>query len=76
MKEHRDKGLCYNYDEKYDSDHQCTIKKFYLLNADDIDDSIDEEEEVTMEEVANDPNNTEDEVPKISYNAFSGISSL
>ena len=52
MKEHRDKGLCYNYDEKYDSDHQCTIKKFYLLNADDIDDSIDEEEEVTMEEVA------------------------
>lgn len=51
------------------------MQKLYLLNVDSHEESTDEEEEVTIEEVENEPNNTKDEVYKISYNALLGISS-
>lgn len=47
----------------------------YLLNIDTPKESTNEEEKIILEEVENKPNNTEDEVPRISYNALSGISS-
>jgi len=71
MKECRDKGICYNFDEKYGLGHRCIIHKLYFLNTDSLEDLIDEEDEVKLEEVANESNNIEDEVPKISYNALS-----
>ena len=34
MKEHQEKGICYNYDEKFTQGHQCAEQKIYLLDLD------------------------------------------
>lgn len=33
MKERREKGLCYNCDEKYTRGHRCKVQRIYLLDA-------------------------------------------
>lgn len=52
MNEHKAKGICYNYDEKYAPGHQCTTQKLYLLN---VDVSNYSEDEIVIEEEANEP---------------------
>lgn len=73
IKEHREKGLCYNCDENYDTSHRCITQKLYLLN---VDAPNDEEDEVIVEKVENELDNNKDVVSQISYNALLGISSL
>lgn len=42
MNEKREKGLCYNCDEKYAPRHGCTTQTLHLLNDDIFDYSKDE----------------------------------
>ncbi|KAG7970785.1 hypothetical protein I3843_07G101600, partial [Carya illinoinensis] len=35
MKERREKGLCYNYDEKWGPDHKCKAAKLVIMECDD-----------------------------------------
>ena len=34
MREHREKGFCYNCDEKFTQGHRCVEQKLYLLDVD------------------------------------------
>ena len=34
MREHREKGLCYNCDEKFTKGHRCVEQNIYLLDVD------------------------------------------
>jgi len=34
IEDHKKKGLCYNYDEKFDPSHRYATQKLYLLNLD------------------------------------------
>ena len=34
MRAHREKGLCYNCDEKWSRGHRCVQQKLYLLDVD------------------------------------------
>ena len=43
LKEKRDKGLCYNYDQKYSANHHCCSKFLLLLGTDDDDSDPSEE---------------------------------
>lgn len=47
MRERRDKGLCYNYDEKWHSKHQCKGNKIFILEE--VEWLSDEEEEEVNE---------------------------
>ena len=33
MQARREKGICYNFDEKFTRGHRCTEKKLYLLDV-------------------------------------------
>lgn len=68
MKEHNEKALSYKCDEKYGIGHWRTMQNWYLLNVYVLEESTDKEEEVIIENVANEPHNTEDELPKYFYN--------
>ncbi|RVX18944.1 Retrovirus-related Pol polyprotein from transposon 297 [Vitis vinifera] len=43
LREKREKGLCYNCDQKYSANHRCRSKFLLLLGTDDIDEAIDED---------------------------------
>ena len=43
LREKREKGLCYNCDQKYSANHRCRSKFLLLLGTDDIDEDIDED---------------------------------
>ncbi|RVW39895.1 hypothetical protein CK203_083170 [Vitis vinifera] len=43
LREKREKGLCYNCDQKYFANHRCRNKFLLLLGTDDIDEDIDDD---------------------------------
>lgn len=47
MQEHREKGLCYNCDEKYHYGHKCSKPTLYLLEG--LENTFEEEKEFTAE---------------------------
>lgn len=68
MEEHRKKGLCYNYDEKFFFGHCCTQQKLHLLDANA---PSEEEYESATEEATEEV--LDEETLVISYSALSRI---
>lgn len=66
MKERRDKGLCYNCDDKYSPGHRCKTQRLYLLDGAPVENDETEEETGDSQLVR-----TED-FPEISLHAISG----
>lgn len=70
MKERRDKGLCYNYEEKFSPGHKCRTQKLYLMEgiwpAEEEDRNEPElEEEVVQKEIPG-------PIAKVSLHAIAG----
>lgn len=65
----RDKGLYYNYNEKFSPSYRCKSKQVFLIGGD-SDNEVKDAEEETNEEAM------EDVAPKISMHAISGSPSL
>ena len=79
MWERREKGICYNCDEKLTWGHRCAEKNLYILdvdssptpkNYDDTQDPVDDEDDIQQLHV--DPP-TQDDHPEISLHALAGI---
>ncbi|KAF8411843.1 hypothetical protein HHK36_004402 [Tetracentron sinense] len=66
-KERRDRGLCYNCDDKWSPGHKCKFQKLYLLDGTDrVSDTEDStEEDITVDDPA-------EETPEISLHAIAG----
>lgn len=71
MKERKDKGLCYNCDEKWNLQHHCTGKRIYMMEEVEWV-SKDEEEKEKEVVVHSETEVLESHVPKISLHAISG----
>lgn len=54
--------------------HHCITQKLYFLNVDAPKDSIEEADEITLEESTKEIDNPNDVNPKISFNALARIS--
>lgn len=59
MQKRREKGLCFNCDEKFTPGHKCKVKQAYLIEP--VDSSEDETEHIEVEEA------------EISVHAMSGV---
>jgi hypothetical protein len=70
LEERKEKGLCFNCDNKYSKGHKCGEKKLFYIDC--------EEEEEQEQEPSQDENveaiSSEDLTPTISCNALAGIS--
>ncbi len=66
LKERRDRGLCFNCDEKFSPGHRC--KKLFLIEG-----VYEEEVDTGREEVAENNYEEEEEVPEISIHAISRV---
>lgn len=40
MQERREKGLCFNYNEKFNKTHKCKAQCLVLLSNDEVEDSV------------------------------------
>lgn len=72
MQERRDKGLCYNCDEKYHAGHRCNRPKLYLLEGVEIGGDQEESEEEIEEQ---EQQIQTAELLVISVHALSGVPS-
>lgn len=50
MKIRRDKGLCYNCEDRYSSGHRCKVQKLYLLDGFQVEEEIPDQEVEQNEE--------------------------
>lgn len=57
--------------KKYGPNHRCNVQKLYFSNDNIPKYSIVKEDEVAMDEVEYELDNTNDDTPKISYNSLS-----
>ena len=81
MQAHREKGICYNCDEKFSRGHRCVQQKIYLLDVDsplaseigeEVSDTMDDP--VDTQELPTDPPYQDDQ-PEISLHALAGVTS-
>lgn len=76
MRERREKGLCYNYDEKWNSSHRCKSPKLYLIHGHELcaDEKLEEVlyDSTDMVEPGSELLLLEDIAPEISLHAISG----
>ena len=64
MDERREKGLCFNFDNKYGKGHKCSEKKvFYIDNEEEEDQELERSQDLDLEETT----------PTISCHALAGI---
>ncbi|XP_043725548.1 uncharacterized protein LOC122672115 [Telopea speciosissima] len=70
----RDKGLCYNCEEKFSPGHRCKVKQLLMLtsNDDGEEDSDASERDEQRSEVVPTAGECSRSTPKISYNALEG----
>jgi len=78
MKERQDKGLCYNYDEKWNFPHKCKSPKLYLMHGGEsfTDEKLEElscDDSVDGSDPQANPIVTEVTNPEISLHAIAGI---
>ena len=75
MREHREKGICYNFDEKFTQGHRCVEKNLYLLDVDsppapeifyDAQDPTDDDGDIQQLP-------TPEDQPEISLHALAGV---
>ena len=67
MDERREKGLCFNCDNKYSKGHNCTEKKLFYIDCEEEEEQEHEEEEVKPTQ------EIEETTPTISCHALAGI---
>lgn len=72
MKERRERGLCYNCDEKFSPGHRCKVQKLYLMEGNWPVESIDEPTIETAVEQADDLPDHQEDTPEISFHAIAG----
>lgn len=74
MKVRRDKGLCYNCDEKYSPGHRCRTQKLYLLDGTQVEEETSDQAAEQLEKKIENPQGLQTEdPPEISLHAISGI---
>lgn len=77
MRVRRDKGLCYNCDEKWSRGHRCVQQKLYLLDVDsppELEEYVDAQETVDDEVEPHQPEPPSPEAPpEISVHALAGV---
>lgn len=71
MAARREKGLCYNCDEKWSNTHRCK-SRFFLIVADDVDRLSEAQPQIAEEDVSSDPVDTGTSSAQISFHALSG----
>lgn len=74
MKERREKGLCYNCEEKFSPGHRCKTQKLYLLDGTQTEEEDGTEQEEAIEARQGEVSMSETvDFPEISLHVISGM---